>query len=360
MRCVRVEFGGALLVDGPAVVKSISGRIEVFGAVITSVEIPPFKRYPLCCHSNSCVVEVLGGQVVEVEKCTIPSDWNIDASGITLIVGPTDSGKSSIATYLLNRAVTRGMMVCVVDGDVGQSDIGPPGVIGVSCTSAPTPHTSLLPMEDGEFVGSVNLSGVEDVYVAALVSAVKKALAKYPHVVILNTGGWVTGRGRQLLRSIMLALKPSLVIDTGVGIRGAVRVSQAPAARVRTREERGILRSLAYSRHLGQQFEHRVSWNVVDGWIADCEVAQDEIRCGEKRVVPDPSADRAKTEDGTVRVPLNALRSIYSGLYRGERLVGVGLLDAFSATLRTSVSEFDRVVVGRMAIVDGREITLPV
>ncbi len=47
-----------------------------------------------------------------------------------MLVGATDTGKSTLTTYLANMAIRRGIVPCVIDGDIGQGDLAPPTAIG--------------------------------------------------------------------------------------------------------------------------------------------------------------------------------------------------------------------------------------
>ena len=51
--------------------------------------------------------------------------------GIALILGEVDSGKSTIARYLINRLVSKGITACLVDSDIGQSSLGLPGTVSM-------------------------------------------------------------------------------------------------------------------------------------------------------------------------------------------------------------------------------------
>ncbi len=67
---------------------------------------------------------------------------------IILILGKIDSGKSSFCTYLVNKLVSGKCRVAVLDGDLGQSDIGPSGTVGYGLTSKPV--TRIVQFEVGE------------------------------------------------------------------------------------------------------------------------------------------------------------------------------------------------------------------
>ena len=64
-------------------------------------------------------------------------DWQKLASQIVkpqqivLVIGATDTGKSTFCRFLLDRALASGFKVACVDADIGQSRIGPPTTIGM-------------------------------------------------------------------------------------------------------------------------------------------------------------------------------------------------------------------------------------
>ena len=65
----------------------------------------------------------LEGMRKEAEK-------NNSAGPVTLVVGPTDRGKSTLTKLLLNYASRMGRKPILVDLDVGQGSISVPGTVG--------------------------------------------------------------------------------------------------------------------------------------------------------------------------------------------------------------------------------------
>jgi len=109
---MRVEAGTTLLVEGKAEVK-IQGKAEIFGCPIESVIVSEGKILPIYIVEDS-EVEVEGNYIA-VKGSTIPESWNklvekIESEGYSKIFlfGDTDSGKSSLATYLANTCNTDG------------------------------------------------------------------------------------------------------------------------------------------------------------------------------------------------------------------------------------------------------------
>ena len=56
----------------------------------------------------------------------------VKSPGLVMLVGPSDSGKTTMAKYLLSKLCLFRSKVGFVDSDVGQSTIGPPGTIGAA------------------------------------------------------------------------------------------------------------------------------------------------------------------------------------------------------------------------------------
>ncbi|RKU30670.1 hypothetical protein C6497_03035 [Candidatus Poribacteria bacterium] len=67
----------------------------------------------------------------------INPDWSrlakqiVKSNQTVIVIGTTDSGKSTFCRYLIDFAYTAGLKVGFVDTDVGQSQIGPPTTIGM-------------------------------------------------------------------------------------------------------------------------------------------------------------------------------------------------------------------------------------
>lgn len=349
---VEVPEGFCLLVDGPARLEALEGTCRVFGAEFSALDVPQYKRYPV---EGPCLLGVRGGSAAFAEGRTVPEEWDVEAQGLILVVGPTDSGKSSLSTYILNRAVEGGRYICVIDADVGQSDIGPPGLIAYSCTAAKTPHISLLEPQNGFFLGSVSLAGLEDLALAGVVSMYAEAASKYPHLVVVNTPGWTSGRGEQFLWSLREALRPTAVLSLGEARLGGLALPTSAAARARSREERAAIRAAQYARYLGGL--RRIE---ADPELArfPCRWERGRLECAWGSYAP-ADVDAPVREGRTYKVPKGYLRNLLVGLYRGGRLAGFGVATNLgrSIELAAAVEDFDEVRLGKIRLeINGREL----
>jgi polynucleotide 5'-hydroxyl-kinase GRC3/NOL9 len=145
------------------------------------------------------------------EKLDVPAAWErIDFStlrGTILVIGSADAGKSTFAKYLVRQLHGTGIPTALVDGDPGQTHLGPPGTITAvlpgeqraqiwrSFIGATTPMRHMLPQ----------LAGA-----SRLVRAAEQAGAQ---AVIFDTCGLVEPRAGGLALKLALVdlLQPTLV-----------------------------------------------------------------------------------------------------------------------------------------------------
>lgn len=68
-----------------------------------------------------------------MEDILVPLEWNTldieNLSGLVLLIGAKDTGKSTLSYYLYNQLVRSGKRCAFIDGDPGQTTFGPPGTI---------------------------------------------------------------------------------------------------------------------------------------------------------------------------------------------------------------------------------------
>jgi polynucleotide 5'-hydroxyl-kinase GRC3/NOL9 len=129
---LSLNAGKSLILNSPAEIKVISGDVEIWGASISSEIRIEERKIPLLIESISNSRLLIRSKSHPAET-KIPDSWRevekaVD-SGITVFIGASDSGKSSIIAYLANKLVARGLRVGIVDSDIGQKDIGPVGTI---------------------------------------------------------------------------------------------------------------------------------------------------------------------------------------------------------------------------------------
>ena len=76
-----------------------------------------------------------------------------------LVTGPTDAGKTTLSTCIMNQAINRGLRPAIIDADVGQGDLGPPTAIGCGVVQSQILNLRDVLPKYFEFVGNTNPAG---------------------------------------------------------------------------------------------------------------------------------------------------------------------------------------------------------
>ena len=351
---------GTLIVEGPATVTIVNGQCEVLGCPVNgSLSIERFKALPILAR-GSCTLTVDGGSIKYVDESTIPSDWgNIDLEGIALVIGEIDSGKTTLTTYLLNKHVTRGLSTCVVDADVGQSSIGPPGVIGLSCVGLPTPMLEDLHMMSGYFVGCNSPSQCPGRFISGVSAMVKEAFSRTPGLVLIDMPGWVGDGGVELIRNVVDAVGADYVVSIGTNIRlrsgvKVINVSKPKYVRPRDQGERRFLRNQALRRYLsGELINVDIELGkVIGNSVIECIVNN----CGRYVIDDVPEVTR---HGSVIKVPSRLFNNLFIGLLRRGFLAGFGIIKEINfkdgiANAVVTTDYFDEAVMGRLRVDPGK------
>ncbi len=190
-----------LLVEGPASFSLQNGDASVLAAPLVqdlSTSVLQGRTVPIETVQG-CVIEVrlsLGGKHRVVNESTIPTRWR-EASeiirqvkGVAVILGEVDSGKSTLCTFLANECFHDGTPISIVDGDVGQADIGPPTTISMSILRHHVFSLKEVKPDTSLFMGDTSPTLIPDKLTRGLVGL--RDLAKsQSEVTLINTDGWV-------------------------------------------------------------------------------------------------------------------------------------------------------------------------
>jgi polynucleotide 5'-hydroxyl-kinase GRC3/NOL9 len=282
----RTTLAGSrtLLVSGPASLVLVQGEAEILGAPVEREEkllVREEKQIPVEAMTDSVFQVSLGetGSCKEIDGTSIPSSWKALVEAVlerscptVLVIGPTDSGKSTLCTYLANMLSDKHPSISVIDADVGQSDIGPPATIGLGQTTGYLFSLADLDPVSLFFVGHTSPTSVEE----KVISGIRKLMERRPSndPLIINTDGWVAGDEACAFKAKMVSeISPDIVAtiqaDNSLSsIVNAARttsiVVQSPTTvRKRNRDERRRLRELSYRKHLTDSITRNISFNEV-------------------------------------------------------------------------------------------------
>jgi polynucleotide 5'-hydroxyl-kinase GRC3/NOL9 len=154
---------------------------------------------------------------------------------VTVIVaGRVGSGKSTLCRMLANRLLNSCSAVRWLDADPGQAEFLPPGVIGLNEVEQPVfgesvSQARLVHFPHAYFVGESD-AGRDPIALQVQIGALFMAHASRPAAsLVVNTPGWITGIGRDLLRYILDAVPPSgRVCFVELSAADVTDVQQAP------------------------------------------------------------------------------------------------------------------------------------
>src|SRR5919109_852336 len=131
-----------------------------------------------------------------------------------MLLGGTDTGKSTLTIYLANMAIRCGLVPCVIDGDIGQGDLAPPTAIGAAVLSKQAIDLRDVSTNVFEFVGSTTPAGFE-VLIAQKLRSILDRTSSLANITIVNTDGYVSNGGAHYKTIIAEELRPDAIISLG-------------------------------------------------------------------------------------------------------------------------------------------------
>ena len=136
-----------------------------------------------------------------------------EEKGVAIILGATDTGKSTLAKFLIFNLCQRGLMVALVDADIGQSFLGPPATIGLAVFKSHPDWEVVLSPPEIFFVGATTPEGYFPIHLKGVKRMVDKAPSYGAEVIIVDTTGFILGEtGKELKRRKIDLLSPRFIM----------------------------------------------------------------------------------------------------------------------------------------------------
>lgn len=274
-----VEKGKTLLVEGPASIVLLTGKVRVLGGALEIGEktiIREGKRVPFAVIRRATFDLTLSenSSTEEVDGSTIPPSWDKVCKKImahkkpvtVTVIGEVDSGKTSFCVYLANKALEKMWRVAVIDADLGQSDIGPPSTISFSHVTKPVKDLFEIFAEDAYFIGLTSPSRAISSVIKGLTTL--RSRERGGDLLIINTDGWVEGDDAVHYK---IQLVEKVAPDIVVGIQQEIELASILTAlegkkifviesslwvQRRNREKRKKIRELGYKKYLKEAKVH--------------------------------------------------------------------------------------------------------
>ncbi len=137
----------------------------------------------------------------EISGSTIPISWRETTNKLTsnvvsnkvLVLGTSDIGKTTFCTYLANSALANTFEVNLIDGDLGQSDIGPPTTISSSTLTKPVADLFNVEPLRIFFTGITTPSWAPEKVLKGFAFINLNCDDNRSSFTIINTDGWIAG-----------------------------------------------------------------------------------------------------------------------------------------------------------------------
>ncbi|MFN4336461.1 MAG: Clp1/GlmU family protein [Candidatus Nitrosocaldus sp.] len=225
-KILSLDAGNVLLLKGRATVKC-KGSITILGVDVDGreVNVRHGKILPLEAHGPATVslsIEEGDGGYSIVDK-----DSNKVGTGIwqevidaikgsrpkrVILVGATDTGKSTLAAYISNIIVAEGLTVGIVDSDIGQGDIAPPACMGSCMVREQVLDLRDLKADEYYFIGRITPAGVEDHIIRGVMHLINSLNTD---MVIVNTDGYVNEQGLRYKARMVESVDADMIVILG-------------------------------------------------------------------------------------------------------------------------------------------------
>ena len=361
------------LVKGPATV-TLAGTAYVFGKDVShsdvSVEagkILPFEIDSLC-QININLDE--GGESWLADQCSAGTTmWQeivnkilIEKFRTILLIGDTDTGKSSLATFIANLALKKNLKPAVIDADMGQGDLAPPTAIGGTIIKNPITDLRNIDAQFYEFIGNTSPVGFEDVTINAIKQIVKKITTTDSDICIINTDGYIHNNGIDYKVKMAKKLRSDLVVCLGEkcvfeSFRSKyfslVLHSKGPTKTIKSRIERNQRRLNQFLRYIDGN-NNNIHKNVTIG-IKSIKIVYRGITYS--KILKDTHGLLQLGKYFRIK-PWN-LQGMFIGLGFKEDIVGFGIIkyaSAYKMSIQTKINYFNKIYLSHSGITEDRTL----
>ena len=326
-RFINLTPGSILLVKGPARVRC-EGSVAVLGmnvdgeVIVRAGKVLPFEangssKINVGISRGGSYRMVKDGDRIGVSIWKDVADKMRHRPKRVMLVGATDTGKSTLTTFLSNTAHANGLMVGVIDGDVGQGDLAPPSCIGAALIRKQFLDLRDIDAEYYAFIGSISPMGIEKLVIDSMKQILDKMVAR-SDVCVINTDGYVDEYGMNYKIALAEALKPDLIVYIGDQTRKfdgfEVAHVNAPSGITKTRTEREGRRLAQYARFVGNGEGGRSVYATKKNFVFMGKVYDQSIFKG----------NLIKIQN--FMLPSDVMKGMFVGLAIGDDVKGFGVV----------------------------------
>jgi polynucleotide 5'-hydroxyl-kinase GRC3/NOL9 len=349
------------MIKGPAKVV-VNGRCHILGSDVSgqTVKVRAGRALPFEL-SNRCRLHAQLGHGARMwwahPNQAGTSMWRVVAQQVfaltagkkitVMLLGGTDTGKSTLALYLANMAIRYGLVPCVIDGDIGQGDLAPPTALGAAILSQQMVDLRDVSTTEFEFVGSITPSGSE-AFIAKKLRSLLNTTSSLANITIVNTDGYVSNGGVQYKVVIAEQLQPDAIILLGENGRLFDILDTGPWQVLRARSSSQTYKSRLerLGRRLDQFLKH-----VGNG---SCMAELSEL----KVVYMDHSfslSEASLFQPPIKQLEQESMKRMFVGLGSKGRIVGFGIIINITPGsgilhVQTDVNSFDTIYLSNVRL----------
>ena len=355
------------LVKGPATV-TLVGTAYVLGkdisdsnVIVAAGKILPFEIDSHC--QINITLEQDGESWIADRNSAGTTMWQeilnkilIEKFRTILLIGDIDTGKSSLATFIVNSALRKGYKPAVIDADMGQGDLAPPTAIGATIIEKPITDLRKIDAQFFEFVGNTSPVGFENVTINAIKRIVEKITID-SDICIINTDGYIHNNGINYKVKMANKLQSDLVICLGEKsifenfrskYSSPVIHSKGPTKTVKNRIERNQRRLNQFLRYINGK--HNNNDNTVTIGIMSIKIVYKGIIYS--KILNDKYGFVQLGKYAQIKP--SRLQGMFIGLGLKDNIVGFGIIKHASVnkiSIQTGVNYFNKVYLSHSGII---------
>ncbi len=268
-------------------------------------------------------------------QINVPDEWGelarslASEKGTSLILGSTDTGKSTLVRYLTETLIHSGVTVTLVDADIGQSSLCLPGTVSIASFRSPE-DAGRFSFGKFTYLGAVSPVPV----MPFLIRETCRYVSFGRHssdITLIDTTGLVNDEpGKRLKTGKIKAVQPDFVIALErdgelehileqINDIDVVRLRPSPHAKTRSMETRARYRRDKFSRYFKNTGEILLRARPVEFFFQDRPEGYNDLRIKPGTIVglsrdADTDGLGIVTETDTnsilLRTPLSSLKGI--------------------------------------------------
>jgi polynucleotide 5'-hydroxyl-kinase GRC3/NOL9 len=152
-------------------------------------------------------------------EISAPKEWFAlldvltEEKGMAILLGGTDTGKTTLANFLIFNLCRRGLRIALVDADIGQSTLGPPATIGLAQFKSDPDWGVVLSPPEIFFVGSATPEGHHPLHLKGVKRMVDRAISYVTDLILVDTTEFVSGEaGKELKKRKIDLISPRFIL----------------------------------------------------------------------------------------------------------------------------------------------------